>query len=358
MTRWSGPHRLRRDGPWGALVVAVLLAVSETRLPASQCLSPRPHEAVVKLLHGGNEESPRSVLCYKDVVTDTGRRSRENAPRTSLRLDAHQHFWRYSPSQHVWMTDEMQVLRRDFLPVDLRPLLQSAGVDGTVAVQARQMLEETDWLLQLADEHDFIKGVVGWVDLRSPGVSRQLAKYAAHPKLVGVRHVVHDEPDDLFMLLPEFRRGIARLRDFDLAYDLLLFPRHLPVAIKLVAEFPGQSFILDHIAKPAIRDRQLSPWKHDLQELARFPCVSCKLSGMVTEAKWGGWQPDDFRRYLDAVLEAFGPDRVMIGSDWPVCLLSSDYGTTMRIVQQFVSQFSAEVQEGILGGNCARVYRV
>jgi L-fucono-1,5-lactonase len=275
-----------------------------------------------------------------------------------MRLDSHQHFWKYNPAHQVWMTDQMAVLRRDYLPPELEPLLKAVGFDGTVAVQARQMIEETEWLLQLADQHDSIRGVVGWVDLGSPALRAQLERYARHPKLVGVRHVVHDEPDDQFMLLPDFRRGIGQLREFDLTYDLLLFPKHLPAAAKLVAEFPEQPFVLDHIAKPAIRERLVSPWKEDLRRLARFPNVCCKLSGMVTEAEWKRWTQADFSPYLDVVLEAFGPERVMIGSDWPVCTLSGDYRSTMRIVMDYVERFSPKTREAILGGNCARFYGI
>jgi len=274
-----------------------------------------------------------------------------------MHLDAHQHFWKYNPAHQVWMTDAMAVLRRDYLPEELKPLLKAIQFDGTIAVQARQMVEETEWLLELSDKHDFIKGVVGWVDLRSPKLREQLEMYAKHPKLVGVRHVVHDEPDDHFMLLPEFRRGLAQLREFGLTYDLLLFPKHLPVAVQLVAGFPDQPFVLDHIAKPAIRDGLVSPWQEDLERLAGFPNVFCKLSGLVTEAKWKQWHPDDFRRYLDIVIAAFGTERVMIGSDWPVCTLSGDYVSTMQVVVNHVRQFPAGVREAILGGNCARFYR-
>ena len=256
------------------------------------------------------------------------------------------------------MTDEMQVLRRDYLPGELQPLLQSILFDGTIAVQARQMVEETAWLLELADEHDFIKGVVGWVDLQSPELQSQLEPFSRHPKLVGVRHVVHDEPDDKFMLRAEFRRGIAQLREFKLTYDLLLFPKHLPVAAQLVAEFPEQPFVLDHIAKPPLRDGQVSAWQQDLKQLAEFPNVFCKLSGLVTEAAWQRWKPEEFHRYLDIVIEAFGPERLMIGSDWPVCTLSGDYAPTMKIVTDYVQKFSTEIREGILGTNCARFYGI
>ncbi|MCY2952573.1 MAG: amidohydrolase family protein [Planctomycetota bacterium] len=275
-----------------------------------------------------------------------------------MRIDAHQHFWEYSPRQHVWMTEEMSALKRDYLPEDLQPLLTEAGFPGTIAVQARQLPEETGWLLKLADQFEFIRGVVGWVDLRSSQVERELARYAQHAKFRGVRHVVHDEADDQFMLLPEFQRGIGQLRKFGLTYDLLLFPRHLRVAAELAAQFPSQAFVLDHIAKPAIRQRQVSPWEEDLRKLAGFPNVWCKLSGMVTEANWKQWQSDDFRRYLDIVIEVFGTDRVMIGSDWPVCTLSGDYRSVMGIVIDYVQQYSPAVREGILGGNCARFYGI
>lgn len=275
-----------------------------------------------------------------------------------MRIDAHQHFWRYNPAHQVWMTDEMAVLRRDHLPEELQPLLRAAGFDGCIAVQARQMIEETEWLLQLADAHPFIKGVVGWVDLRSHALLAQLERFAPHPAFVGVRHVVHDEPDDTFMLQPEFRRGISQLRAFDLAYDLLLHPRHLPVAVRLVREFPDQRFVLDHIAKPAMREGLVSPWREDLERLAACPNVTCKLSGLVTEAHWGRWRPEEFHRYLDVVVAAFGPERLMIGSDWPVCTLSGDYVGTMSVVVDYLQRFPALVREAVLGGTCARVYGI
>lgn len=275
-----------------------------------------------------------------------------------MRIDSHQHFWHYDPAHHVWMTDAMAALRRDYLPEDLAPLLEAAGFDGTIAVQARQMPEETEWLLALAERHASIKGVVGWVDLCSSELPAQLERFSSHPKLVGVRHVVHDEPDDRFMLRPEFRRGIGRLGEVALTYDLLLFPRHLPVALNLVDEFEDQLFVLDHIAKPTIRDGLLSPWREDLQRLAERPNVFCKVSGMVTEADWSHWRSEDLRPYLDIVLEAFGPERLMIGSDWPVCTLAADYVSTMKLVADYISILSAEARAGILGGNCARFYGV
>jgi L-fuconolactonase len=210
----------------------------------------------------------------------------------------------------------------------------------------------------LATQYDFIRGVVGWVDLHSSNIEANLAAYAHQPKLVGVRHVVHDEADDYFMLQPAFLNGIAALKAFDLSYDLLLFPKHLPVAVKVVARFPDQDFVLDHLAKPLIGQKQFSPWREDLLELAKFPNVFCKLSGMVTETPWGQWQKQDFIPYLDVVMEAFGASRVMIGSDWPVCTLSGSYVDTMNIVLDYLGQFKAEDRAAILGNNCRKFYKI
>jgi L-fuconolactonase len=273
-----------------------------------------------------------------------------------MRIDSHQHFWRYSPTEHTWMSDAMSALKRDFLPADLQPLLAANKFDGSVAVQARQSLEETHWLLELASQHEFIHAVVGWVDLRSEDLPSRLASLAQHPKLAGVRHVVQDEPDDEFLMRPDFRQGISRLHEFNLTYDLLLYPKHLPAAITVATEFPKQPFVLDHIAKPDISEGLTTPWREQIQALAELPNVCCKLSGMVTEAKWKQWQPEDFRPYLDLVFAAFGPDRLMIGSDWPVCTLSGDYGRTMQIVIDYLQQLPVDVQAGVLGGNCARFY--
>jgi L-fuconolactonase len=275
-----------------------------------------------------------------------------------MRLDSHQHFWRYSPTEHNWMTDQMAVLKHAFLPQDLEPLLAGIHFDGCIAVQARQNLEETRWLLELADEYPFIKGVVGWVDLCSEELPGQLEKFAKHPRLVGVRHVVQDEPDDNFMLRPDFRRGIAQLHDFDLTYDLLLYPQHLPAAVQLVEEFPGQAFVLDHIAKPRIAEGLVSPWKEDFQKLAKLPNVYCKLSAMVTEARWKQWQPEDFHPYLDIAFGAFGWSRLMIGSDWPVCTLSGEYQPVMKIVMEYLRRLPEEAQAAVLGENCARFYQI
>lgn len=275
-----------------------------------------------------------------------------------MRLDAHQHFWKYNAEQYGWINDDMANLKRDYLPGDLKPLLAAEGFDGSIAVQARQDEEETNWLLQLAEENEFIKGVVGWVDLCSAEVKEELERLAQHPKFVGVRHVLQDEQDDEFMLRRDFKRGIGLLAQYGLTYDLLVFPRHLPVAARLLREFPDQPFVLDHIAKPLIAGGLVEPWDRDIRELATFDNVSCKLSGMVTEAEWKEWEPADFRPYLDVVFEAFGPDRLMVGSDWPVCTLSGDYSATLGIVREYIGQLDSSVQEDILGLNCAEIYRV
>jgi len=274
------------------------------------------------------------------------------------RIDSHQHFWRYEPMDYPWINDGMTVLKRDFLPGDLVPLMRSAGFQGSVAVQARQSIEETEFLLELADQHEFIRGVVGWVDLRSDKIHSQLSKYSAHSKFRGVRHVVQDEPDDQFMVRPDFKHGIATLKDFDLRYDLLVFPRQLPAAVTLVETFPSQAFVLDHMAKPNIRGGEIEPWKTLVERLAKSQNVSCKLSGMVTEATLGNWQAGEFHRYLDIVIAAFGLDRVMIGSDWPVCTLSGGYQSVLNIVIDYIKQFSNQEQTAILGGNCSRFYGI
>jgi L-fuconolactonase len=273
-----------------------------------------------------------------------------------MKIDSHQHFWMYNPAQYGWISDKMSELQRDFLPKDLKPLLAEQSIGGSIAVQARHDLDETHWLLELADQNEFVKGVVGWVDLCSPDLASQLERFGANRKFVGVRHVLQDEPDDEFMLRHEFRRGIARLAEHGLTYDLLLYPRHLPIAVKLVREFLEQRFVLDHIAKPGIADRLTGPWDRDIRELAKFGNVWCKLSGMVTEARWRRWNPDDFRPYLEVVFEAFGTQRLMIGSDWPVCTLSAEYGETIGLIAEYVKHLSVQERDSVLGGNCARFY--
>jgi len=275
-----------------------------------------------------------------------------------MRIDAHQHFWKYSPAEYGWISDAMPDLKRDFLPGDLRPILDANGFEGSIAVQARQDLDETLWLLELANQNDFIKGVVGWVNLCSQELPVMLEQLANQPKLVGVRHILQDEPDDHFMLRPDFRRGIARLAEHGLTYDLLLHPRHLPIAVQLVQEFPRQRFVLDHIAKPRIADGLLEPWDRDIRALAKLENVWCKLSGMVTEARWKQWELENFRPYLDVVFEAFGTERLMIGSDWPVCTLSASYSETMRLITEYGKDLAPQQQECVLGHNCSRFYNL
>jgi L-fuconolactonase len=278
------------------------------------------------------------------------------AARRIVRIDSHQHFWEYDAEQYPWIQPDWPI-RKSFLPSDLKPLLDRNGFDACIAVQARQSLAETKWLLKLAEENSFIAGVVGWVDLRADHSDKQLDDLAG-AKLVGVRHVAQDEPDDRFLVGKEFVRGISVLAERQLAYDILIFPKQLPAAVELVRMFPNQRFVLDHIAKPFIRDAQIEPWATQIRELAQAPNVYCKLSGMVTEARWHQWRLDDFRPYLDIVWSAFGEDRLMIGSDWPVCLLSADYAVTMGIVQNFLEQISEAAREKVLGENARRFYNL
>jgi L-fuconolactonase len=275
-----------------------------------------------------------------------------------MRVDAHQHFWKYDPAAYPWIGEGMQRLARNYLPADLAPLLQADGLRGSVAVQARQTLEETRWLLSLADAAPVILGVVGWVDLRSPEVGEQLREFAGNPRFVGVRHVVQDEPDPRFLLGDAFVAGLRQLHGFGLSYDLLLFPPQLQAAVELVGMMPEQRFVLDHLAKPRIKQALLDPWRGDLAALARHANVSCKLSGLVTEADWKGWKREDFTPYLEVVLEAFGPQRLMYGSDWPVCLLAAEYADVFGIVEDFLGRLSEDEREAILGGNARRFYRL
>lgn len=274
-----------------------------------------------------------------------------------MTIDSHQHFWIYHEQQYPWIPKNSP-LQRDWLPTDWQAAASQAGINGSIAVQARQTVEESRWLLEFADQHPAIKGVVGWVDLRSEKAGAQLAECSRHPKLAGVRHVVQDEPDDQFMLRPEFLRGLGMLREFKLTYDILIFPKQLPAAIELVRRFPEQPFVLDHIAKPFIKAGTLSPWREQIRELAQAPNLYCKVSGMVTEAKLGAWKTEDFRPYLDVVFAAFGEDRLMFGSDWPVCLLSASYEKMFSIVDEYLKQCSQTVRAKVLGENAAKFYQL
>jgi len=275
-----------------------------------------------------------------------------------MRIDAHQHFWHYNPDDYGWIDDSMQPLRRDFLPDHLRPELERAGVTGSIAVQARQSLQETSWLLELASTSPFILGVVGWVDLRSDQVSDRLREFSRHPKFLGVRHIVQSEPDDRFLLRPEFLRGIAALEQFNLTYDILIYPKHLKVAAEFVRQFPRQRFVLDHLAKPPIKSSALEPWASDFRGLAKAQNVFCKLSGLVTEADWKGWKPEHLTPYLEVAIESFGPERLMIGSDWPVCTVAAPYSQVMETIGEFIDKLGNHSNEAVRGGTAAKFYRL
>ena len=277
-----------------------------------------------------------------------------------MQIDSHQHFWSYSAADYPWIGVGMERLARDYLPEDLGPVAAAAGIGGTVAVQARQTLAETEWLLDLAERHPLIRGVVGWVDLQSPRVAEQLDAFVGRKNLVGVRHVVQDEPDPRFLVGPAFVRGLQSLQAFGLTYDLLLYPSQLPAAIELASRLPEQPFVLDHLAKPRIaawtKPDDMEPWRRDIEALSRRENVFCKVSGLVTEAVWRQWRPSDCAAYLDVALTAFGPDRLMFGSDWPVCLLSGDYADVAGMVRDFSATLSAAEQAAIWGGTAARFY--
>jgi L-fuconolactonase len=273
-----------------------------------------------------------------------------------MRIDAHQHFWRYNPVRDGWITDEMAVLKKDFLPQQLLPELARNQIHGCISVQADQSEAETLFLLDLASEHETIHGVVGWVDLCADNVAERLQSFSRYPKLCGFRHIVQSEADDRFMLRPAFLHGIGSLKQFGFTYDILIYPRQLPAAIELVSRYPEQPFVLDHMAKPAIKEKSYFPWAHDLRTLAGNRNVYCKLSGLVTEADWRNWRTEDFKPYLNLALEAFGVERIMFGSDWPVCLLAASYRDVIQTVAGYVRDFSSPDRDRIFGLNAAHFY--
>jgi len=275
-----------------------------------------------------------------------------------LCIDAHQHFWIYNDREFAWLDDNMAALRRNFLPADLQPELKANGFLASVVVQTCQTLEETRWLLGLAEQNSSILGVVGWADLCSPEIALQLKDLAANPKLVGLRHIVQVEPDDRFLLRPDFLRGIAALEQFDLAYDILIYARHLPVAIEFVKQFPRQRFVLDHMAKPPIKMKEIDLWADGIRRLSAFPNVYCKMSGLVTEADWQHWTRDDIAPYLEVVFDSFGPDRLMIGSDWPVCLVAASYAQATGLVKDYILKRAPDRASDVLGGNAQRFWRL
>ena len=273
-----------------------------------------------------------------------------------MNIDSHQHFWTYDPARHGWIDDSMSVLKRDFLPEELAGALHANKIDASIAVQADQSEQETLFLLDLAKRSRSIAGVVGWIDLASPELDERLQFFSQFEKLCGFRHIVQSEPDDRFMVRPDFTRGISRLQKFGFTYDILIYPRQLPAAIELVGKFPGQRFVVDHLAKPEIKTKNIAAWAKHLGDIARSMNVHCKLSGMVTEADWHHWTPADFDPYLDVVFEAFGADRLMFGSDWPVCLLAARYQQVKQIVEEYVDRKAPAAREKIFGANAVRFY--
>jgi L-fuconolactonase len=275
----------------------------------------------------------------------------------AMQIDAHQHFWIYNQRECDWIDEAMASIRRNFLPADLKPQLEKNGFQGSILVQVRQTLEETHWLLKLAEDNPFILGVVGWVDLRSPRLRAELESFAGKPKLVGIRHIVQSEPDD-FLRQPDFLRGISILEEFDLAYDLLIYTKHLPITAEFVRRFPLQRFVLDHLAKPPIKSGSVDVWARGIRELASFQNVFAKVSGLVTEGDWQNWKPEDVRPYLDVAFECFGPSRLMFGSDWPVCTVAASYTQVANLVKDYLSKYAAEEREAVLGGNAAKFWRL
>ena len=272
-------------------------------------------------------------------------------------IDAHQHFWKYHPAIHNWINDDMAVIRKDFFPKDLSPILDENNFTGCVAVQADQSENETDFLISLGNENDFIKAVVGWVDLRTANIEERLAHYSQYPIVKGFRHVLQGEEPE-FMLQPDFLRGIKALKTFGFTYDILIFPKHLTASIELVKKNPEQAFVIDHIAKPYIKDGLIDEWEKNMETIAQFPNVYCKLSGMVTEANWKTWTKETIFPYIDTVTKAFGINRLLYGSDWPVCLVAASYESMLTPVKEYFSNHSQTEQEAVFGKNAVQFYHL
>ncbi len=272
-----------------------------------------------------------------------------------MRVDAHQHFWQYNPVRDTWITEEMAVLKHDFLPDDLESQLAAQGFDGSIAVQADQSEDETLFLLQLAERHPFVVGVVGWVDLRASNLAERLEHFSGFESFRGVRHIAQAESDD-FLVQEDVVRGIGLLQDFDLTYDILVYPQQLTAALSLVERLPDQRFVVDHAAKPPIRDGEIEPWARRMRELASHANVWCKVSGLVTEADWTRWSAEDIRPYLDVVFEAFGPDRLMFGSDWPVCLLAASYRRVNDLIDSYAEYLTETERDKLFGANAVQSY--
>ena len=274
-----------------------------------------------------------------------------------MRIDSHQHFWKFDPVRDSWINNSMTKIRKDFLPEDLIGVLAENKIDGCIAVQADQSIEETKFLLDHAAKNSFIKGVVGWVNLSEREVNKTLDYYAKNQFFKGVRHIVQAEPKG-FMLSENFQNGINKLKDFNLTYDILIYPNQLKEAIELVKKNPDQDFVLDHIAKPLIKNKEIADWSKGILEIGGFKNVYCKLSGLVTEADWKNWSKSDFKDYLELVLNAFGIDRLMFGSDWPVCLLAGNYSQVLNIIEKFIEPLTDEEKRKIMGGNACEFYGI
>jgi len=275
------------------------------------------------------------------------------------RIDAHQHFWKFDPVRDSWINSDMSVIARDFLPGDLLSILQKNNIDGTVVVQTCHTDEDNRFMLDLAEQHSFIKGVVGWVNLQSIRVEDKLKYYhERYPKMKGFRHVLQSDPDDQLMLRDSFKNGISLLNKYNFTYDILIYPKHLKYAAQLAAEFPDQKFVVDHLAKPHIKTKEINGWKRDMDALSKHLNVYCKVSGMLTEADWYSWKTDDFMPYLDVVFNAFSINRVMYGSDWPVCKLAGGYNRALEILQIYTARFSEKEQEQFYGGNAVEFYNL
>lgn len=275
-----------------------------------------------------------------------------------MTIDSHQHFWTFDPIRDSWITDDMSVIQRNFYPEDLQPTLQQNGIDACVAVQADQSLAETRFLLDLAVKNDFVKAVVGWIDLQADDIDEQLSKWKSEKKLAGFRHVLQAEPDIEYMLRPNFLRGISKLEKHGFTYDILIFPKHLATAQKFVAQFPDQPFVLDHIAKPYIKAGLIDEWERDIRNLSKFENLQCKVSGIITEADWKVWTYEQIKPYLDVVFDAFGTDRIMFGSDWPVCLVAGEYSQVKGIIETYTKDFSVSEKAKIFGENATRFYGI
>ena len=275
-----------------------------------------------------------------------------------MKIDSHQHFWRYDTARDAWITDSMAVLKRDFLPEHLAAELAANGFDASIAVQADQSENETMFLLDLAEKNERVAGVVGWVDLLSPRLAENLEYFSHFSKLRGFRHIAQAEPDDRFLVREDFLKAVAQLRPFGFTYDILIYPKQLPAAIELAARLPEQRFVIDHLAKPQIKAGKTAPWAAQMREIAQNRNVFCKISGLVTEADWKHWKPDDFKPYLDVVFDAFAADRLMFGSDWPVCLLAATYRQVNQLMEEYVKGYSEADKEKFFGGNAARFYEL